>query len=103
MPSLSGSFATRREAELAVERLVQQHGVHREGITVTPLSVENSVGTEVAGSDAKRGDPQPSREDEAALNGRILVALDTGYETLDVLRGALEECGAERIAVGEVA
>ena len=103
MPSLSGSFATRREAEMAVERLVQQHGVHRDGVTITPLSQENSAGTEAAGADAKRGDPEPSREDEAALNGRILVALDTGYEMLDALRQALEESGAERIAVGEVA
>lgn len=103
MPSRLGGFAVRHNAELAVERPVQQHGVHRDGMMITPLSSENAAATEVAGLDAKRGDPLTVREDEAALNGRMLLALAIGYESLDALRKAFEECGAEPIAVGEVA
>ncbi len=52
---ISGTFDTRREAEMAVERFVQGHGVDRSAIRIVPVSAENSAGVEVAGADAKRG------------------------------------------------
>ncbi|KAB7648953.1 hypothetical protein [Polymorphobacter fuscus] len=80
MPSTSGIFDTRREAEMAIERLVQEHGVDRAVIAVAPAGRQNSVGIEVAGSDAKRGDAEPARDDEAALNGRIAVTVPDGVD-----------------------
>ena len=46
------SFSTRRDAELAVERLVQEHGFERTDIFIQPQGSDNSVGEEISGSDA---------------------------------------------------
>lgn len=95
MPAIVARFATRRQAEMAVERLVQELGIERTGIFIEPEGTENSVGTQVAGSDAKRADPNPSREDEAALHGRIIVSLDRDEADESVLRDVFTEFDGE--------
>ena len=55
MPTLKGTFATRREAEMAVERLVQEHEIDRKAIQIAPEGAANSAGDETAGSDAEAG------------------------------------------------
>lgn len=78
MGAIKGIFETRREADMAVEHFVQQMGIERTSIFVEPEGSANSVGTEVAGADAKREEPSPEPSgDEAALNGRIVVSLDS--------------------------
>ncbi|WP_396592633.1 hypothetical protein [Brevundimonas sp. R86498] len=74
--TLKTTFATRRDAELAVERLVQEHGVERSDIFVAPEGEQNSVGEAISGSDRPSASPgQPARSD-GALNGRIEVSVD---------------------------
>ena len=80
MNAISATFETRREAEMAIERLVQEHGVDRACISVAPAGSQNSAGTLVAGADAKRRDPEPVRDDEAALNGRIAVTVNANTD-----------------------
>lgn len=97
---ISGTFDTRREAEMAVERFVQGHGVDRDAIRIVPVSAENSAGVEVAGADAKLGEPTPPSGDEAALAGRIEVSLDR-YETeVQTAREIFKEFKATDINVG---
>lgn len=97
MPAIKARFTTRREAEMAIERLVQELGIERTSIFVEPEGVENSVGTEVAGSDAKRADPDLSRGDEAALNGRIIVSLDRSEADEAAICAAFGEFDGELI------
>lgn len=94
---LSGIFDTRREAEMAVERLVQQQGVDRAAIEIKPLSAENSAGIDVAGADAKRGEPTEPSGDDAALNGRIAVSLDRDETDAHASRDIFEEFKASHI------
>ncbi len=71
MPSrITGEFATRREAELAVEHLVQEYRVDRAAIEVVAVGAENSAGIRPSGADldAATGEPEAS-----ATEGRIRV------------------------------
>lgn len=73
---LIGKFDTRREAEMTVERLVQQFDIDRAKVTVTPDGDANSAGVEQAGSDAAAGAPSPEPRDDAELNGKVVVTVD---------------------------
>ena len=55
--TLKTTFATRRDAELAVERLVQEHGVERSDIFIAPEGDANSAGEAVSGSDQPTAAP----------------------------------------------
>ncbi|MET0239081.1 MAG: hypothetical protein ABW184_04210 [Sphingobium sp.] len=87
--TLKGVFATRRDAEMVVERLVQELGIERTDIFVAPDGDENSAGNEAAGSDIDDdADPQ--------LEGGITVSVDLEDDDLvDDVREAFEEFGAE--------
>jgi hypothetical protein len=73
---LSATFDTRREAEMTVERLVQQFKLDRSAVSVTAEGDENSVGEDQAGSDTKAAEPSVETRDDAPLNGAILVSVD---------------------------
>ncbi|MGL5837224.1 MAG: hypothetical protein ACRCY3_01840 [Sphingorhabdus sp.] len=99
MPKISAIFDTRREAEMAVEHLVQQLEIERSYIFIAPVSDENSAGVEVAGSDAKRDGLQEPSGDEAALNGQIEVSLDRDEGDEQAVRDTFEEFKATDIKV----
>jgi hypothetical protein len=99
MARITGLFDTRREAEMSIERLVQDRGFDRRAIAVMPEQSENSAGTEIAGADAKRGEPVVPSTDEAALNGRIAVSLDAGEDDASEIRAAFEEFGAADVTI----
>jgi hypothetical protein len=67
---ITGEFATRRQAELAVEHLVQEYGIDRAAIEVVAVGAANSAGTVPSGADrgAATGEPGSS-----ATEGRIRV------------------------------
>ena len=93
MSVIKATFETRREAELAVEHLVQEHELDREDIVVGPDGDENSAGTEVSGSD-RDTEYEDGDEDEAALNGSILVTVTIDNEDLaETVQDLLEEFG----------
>jgi hypothetical protein len=97
MPKLSAIFDTRREAEMAVEHLVQQLEIERSYIWIEPVSAENSVGIEVAGSDAKRDGLEEPAGDEAALNGRIEVSLEPDIDQEQAVRDVFRDFHAAEI------
>lgn len=98
--SISGIFATRREAEMAIERLVQNHGVPRQDVLVAPAGAENTAGTEPAGSDAKRGPVSPPPEDDSPLHGRIAVSLPAGDLDVDTVLAVFADFQAEDVRSG---
>ncbi len=72
--TLTGTFDSREQADMAVERLVQEIGIERTDIFVAADGTDNSVGSQVAGADRKTPD-QPERDD-IPLAGGITVSID---------------------------
>ena len=79
--TLNATFDTRREAEMTVERLVQEHGVERTDIFIAATGDENTAGDEQAGSDGDAGEPSPEPRDDAPLNGAVSVSVDIDDDT----------------------
>ena len=99
--TLTGEFETRREAEMAVERLVQEHGIDRGKIQIAATGSQNSAGTEEAGSDTAAGEPTPESRDDAALNGAIAMTVE--IENTDAaasVRSAFSEFDASDVDDG---
>lgn len=74
--TLNATFETRREAEMTVERLVQEHGIERTDIFIVATGDQNTAGEDRAGSDDDAGTPSPEARDDAALNGTVSVSVD---------------------------
>ncbi len=93
--TIIAEFDTRRAAELAVEHLVQEHGLNRADIFVEAAEAENTAGTRRSGSDAESGHPQTPPHGNPALSGRIRVSTDIQDDALsDTVRATLQEQGA---------
>ncbi|MBA4491610.1 hypothetical protein [Paracoccus sp. S1E-3] len=81
MPTLNASFETRRDAEMAVERMVQEFGLDRSTILVAPEGSENTSGEVRSGGDNADESAQVSAREDGAHNGKIRVSVnieDTG-------------------------
>jgi len=97
MTTLTATFETRRDAELVIERLVQEFKVDRKAITVGPEGDENSVGETPSGGDVESDGPSVEARDDAPVEGRIRVALDTGADVdVEAVRKAFQEFDGER-------
>lgn len=99
--TLKANFDTRREAEMTVERLVQEFGIERTDIFITTDGSDNSAGEIEAGSDTEAGAPSPEDRDDAALNGKISVSVDVEDEALvSDVRSAFAEFDAQALSEG---
>jgi hypothetical protein len=76
MSEVQARFATRRDAELAVEHLVQQHGIDRAAITVRASGLANSAGSEPAGADIESGYSGVDKHGAPKLRGDVEVRVD---------------------------
>jgi hypothetical protein len=92
--TIIGEFATRREAELAVEHVVQQCGVVRGHVFVQPAGAANSSGTQAAGADAKAA---PTPEGQQRLEGEIEVSVDYHGAEPQKIAEALKGAGAKTV------
>lgn len=87
--SIEKTFATRADAELAVERLVQQVGLTRTDIFVAAAGDDNSAGDTLSGGDAPV--PLEVGRDDGALEGGITVSVDVNDAgKSDAVRAALD-------------
>lgn len=92
---LKAIFETRRQAELAVEHLVQAHDVDRRRIEILPQGPENSAGEVPSGSDEAAADPSPEGRGDGALEGPIVVWVELdSAEQIEAARAVFEEAGA---------
>jgi hypothetical protein len=89
---LTAKFDTRREAEMTVERLVQQFEIDRAKVVVTAGGDENTAGIEEDGSDNKAGEPSPEARGDAELNGKVVVTVEVAD---DVAASEVREASAE--------
>lgn len=74
--TISAEFKSRRDAEMAVEHIVQDHGVDRNAVQVGPASDENTAGTEAARADVEDGHLKSGTEGEPALAGKVKVSVE---------------------------
>ncbi|MGC4411049.1 hypothetical protein D4A92_23615 (plasmid) [Rhizobium rosettiformans] len=95
--TLKAVFDTRERADIAVEHLVQQHGVERPDIFIQAASAKNTAGTSPSGGDTARS--EGSRHD-APLKGEIEVSADIASHLTSVVRQSLNEAGAISVTEG---
>ena len=74
--TISADFKSRRDAEMAVEHIVQDHGLDRNAVEVGPASNENTAGTEAARADVEDGHLKAGTEGEPALAGKVRVTVE---------------------------
>ncbi|MET0373424.1 MAG: hypothetical protein ABW128_04100 [Rhizorhabdus sp.] len=99
--SLTAKFDTRRDAEMTVERLVQQFEIERTDIFITAEGDDNTAGIEEAGSDTEAGGPSPESRDDAELTSRGVVSVDIEDDGLaDEVRSAFAEFDAAEVEEG---
>jgi hypothetical protein len=72
------SFETRRDAEVAVEHLVQEHGIERSDIFIQAEGMANSAGSKIAGADIESGHPGVEKHGDPAAERVIPEASITG-------------------------
>jgi hypothetical protein len=92
--TINGTFETRRDAEMAVERLVQEFGVERSDIFIVAEGKSNSAGTVRDGSDNESQEPSPEAREDGAHEGAIAVSVDLNDDEIaEKIMGAFEEFG----------
>ncbi|HEX4893991.1 MAG TPA: hypothetical protein VFV47_11930 [Hyphomicrobiaceae bacterium] len=95
--TIVGHFASRREAELAIEHLVQEYGIERTDVFVEAQGPENSSGTKAAGADVESGHPSVAKDGDPALRGPIQVSVDCDQERSNAIQSVLRDLGANNI------
>jgi len=93
--TIKASFATREAAELAVEHLVQQHGISRPDIFVHAVGDQNTAGTAASGGDVARLDG--TRQD-APLEGEIEVSVDIATDQIPAVQRSFGDTGAIHVS-----
>lgn len=92
--TIVAQFETRREAETAVEHLVQQHGIPRTDVFIRAPGKANSAGIKAAGADIESGHPGVETHGKPELAGPIEVSVDCPGERSGRVRSILQEAGA---------
>lgn len=92
--TIIAEFNSRRDAETAIEHLVQEHGIDRKAVMVTSASEQNTAGVEPAGADMEGGSEKRGTEGKPALEGRVTVAVQVEDATADKVTTTFEAYGA---------
>ncbi|MEB2847909.1 hypothetical protein GAO09_12010 [Rhizobiales bacterium RZME27] len=90
--TIRATFETRADADIAVEHLVQQHGVPRSDIFIQAADKKNTVGTRPSGGDAGE-----SRLGDAPIKGEIEVSADITSNQYSAVQRSLGDAGALHI------
>jgi len=77
--TIERTFDSRREAELAVERLVQEHGFERTDVFVSSAGNENSAGSKRSGGDTATH--LEAERSDAPLSDPITISVDVNDDT----------------------
>ena len=95
--TIIGSFSTRRQAEIAVEHLVQEHGIARTDIFIQAPGEANSAGSKPAGADVESGHPGVSKRGRPELGGAVEVSVDCHGDDATVVEAAFMDAGAQHL------
>ncbi|TPG55974.1 hypothetical protein EAH89_13650 [Roseomonas nepalensis] len=92
---ITGLFNTRREAEMTVEHLVQDHGLDRNRVQAMAEGEENSSGSVVSGADA--ADAAEGEQPDGARHGRIMVRAEVDDDLLEAAMASFRECNVTEL------
>ena len=95
--TIIGRFASRRDADLAIEALVQEHGIERTDVFVQSATKDNSAGVKIDGADAESGHPDVPADGAPALAGAIEVSVDVNDASAETVRSALTKAGGDLV------
>lgn len=93
--TIRATFKAREAADLAIEHLVQQHGISRPDISVQPFASENSAGSAPSGGDV--GSNSDARTD-APLESEIEVSADIAADKIAAVQRSLGDLDAVRVS-----
>ena len=87
--TIVAEFKSRRDAEMAIEHIVQQHDIDRTAVDVTSATSENTSGTEAARADVEDGELKPNNDGEPKLAGKVKVAVQVDEARADEVLSSL--------------
>lgn len=93
--TIRATFDTRAAADLAVEHLVQQHGISRPDIFIQSATHQNTTGTTPSGGDVSH---EEGARNDAPLGGEIEVSADIAASQIAAVQRSLGEAGAIRVS-----
>ena len=97
--TIVAEFETRRDAEMAVEHLVQEHGLDPKTIAIAPATLENSAGTKVSGSDNENGHDKGDAASYPALAGKLRVSVDADNALVEKVLSSFATYGGRQVAL----
>ena len=92
--TIRATFDTRAAADLAVEHLVQQHGISRPDIFIQSVGADNTVGSAPSGGDASHDGGERT---DGPLEGEIEVSADITESKMAAVQKSFGEAGAIRV------
>jgi hypothetical protein len=90
-------FDNRRDAELAVEHLIQERGIQRTDVFLQARGEANTAGVKAAGADVESGHPGVEKRGTPRLDGEIELSVDCHGAERDMVLKTLQESGARRL------
>jgi hypothetical protein len=92
--TIRATFKTREAADLAVEHLVQQHGISRLDIFIQSATDRNTAGSVPSGGDASH---DAGARADAPLEGEIEVSADVASSQIAAVQRTFGDAGAIRV------
>lgn len=93
--TITAVFETRETADLAVEHLVQQHGIALPDIFVQSASAKNTAGSAPSGGDVSH---DGSARRDAPLEGEIEISADINSSMIPAVQRTFGDVGAIRVS-----
>ncbi|MFC0386375.1 hypothetical protein [Muricoccus vinaceus] len=97
--TITGYFDTRRDAEMVVEHLVQDHNLNRNRVQAMAEGEGNSSGTVVSGADAD--DAEAGETPDGLRQGRIVVRAEVDDDLMEVALASFRECNVVEMTTSQ--
>lgn len=97
--TITGYFDTRRDAEMTVEHLVQDHDLDRNRVQTMAEGEENSSGTVISGADA--ADAAEGDAPEGLRQGRIVVRAEVDDDLMEAALASFRECNVGELRTSQ--
>lgn len=94
------TFDNRRDAELAVEHLIQERGIQRTDVFLQARGPANTAGVKAAGADVESGHPGVEKRGTPKLDGEIELSVDCHGSQPDMVLKTLKDSGAKTVRAG---
>lgn len=96
--TITADFRSRRDAEMAVEHIVQEHNLDRKAVSIGPASSENTAGTQAARADVEDGHLKSDTDGEPALHGKVRVSVQVEDANADKVMDSIDTFHGERVS-----